>query len=125
VSAQGLPQVLINLLVSFVPSTYDNEVPAAATGRGYVDIGLAQFSGIELQSITLGAVMQLLEQPKDFQYLGRHAIAVCLPPFVQFVESDMQRFGERCPPDLINNTLDLSPYLNMLGKRSPTLPSLQ
>ncbi len=124
-SAQGLPQVLINLLVSFVPSTYDNEVPAAATGRGHVDIGLAQLSGVQLQSITLGAVMQLLEQPKSFQYLGQHAIAVCLPPFVQFAENNMQRFDKRCPPDLINDALDLSPYLDMLGKRSPSFPSLQ
>ena len=122
-SAQGLPQVLINLLVSFVPSTDENEVPAAATGRGYVEIGLAQLSGVQVQSKTLGAVMQLLEQPKDFQYLGRHAIAVCLPPFLQFVEFDMQRFIGRCQPGVI--TLDLSPYLDMLGKRSSSFPTLQ
>ena len=115
--------MLINLLVSFVPSTDDNEVPAAATGRGYVEIGLAQLSGVQVQSKTLGAVMQLLEQPKDFQYLGQHAIAVCLPPFLQFVEFDMQRFIGRCQPGVI--TLDLSPYLDMLGKRSSSFPILQ
>ncbi len=122
-SAQGLPQVLIDLLVSFVPSKYDQE-PMAPTCRGYVEIGLAKLSGIQLQCKTLGAVMQLLEQPKDFQYLGQHAIPVCLPPFLQFVEFDMERFTERCEPDFINNTLDLSPYLDMLGTRSPSFPSL-
>jgi len=124
VSAQGLPQVLIDLLVSFVPSKYSQE-PVAPTCKGYVEIGLAKLSGVQLQCKTLGAVMQLLEQPKDFQYLGQHAIPVCLPPFLQFVEYDMERFTERCVPDYINSMLDLTPYLDMLGKRSPSFPSLQ
>jgi len=125
VSAQGLPQVLIDLLVSLVPSNHTNHAPVAATCRGYVEIGLSKLRGMQLQCKTLGAVMQLLEQPKDFQYLGQHAIPVCLPPFLQFVEYDMERFTERCVPDYINSMLDLTPYLDMLGKRSPSFPSLQ
>ncbi len=124
-SAQGLPQVLIDLLVSLVPSEYTGQDPVAPTCRGYVEIGLAKLRGIQLQCKTLGAVMQLLEQPKDFQYLGQHAIPDCLPPFLKFVELDMKRFDERRQPNFIDDIIDLSPYLDMLGKRSPTLPYLQ
>jgi len=107
VCAQGLPQVLINLLVSFVPSNNTDQALVSAACKGYVEIGLAKLCG-----------MQLLEQPKDFRYLGQHAFPVCLPPFLQFVEADMERFTQRCEPDIINEMLDLSPYLDMLGKRS-------
>ncbi len=124
-SAQGLPQVLIDLLVSFVPSKYTDQDPVAPTCRGYAEIGLAKLSGVHLQSKTLGAVMQLLEQPKDFQYLGQHAISVCLPPFLQFVQGSMERFTQPCRPGFVNWTLDFSPYLYMLGKRSASFPSLQ
>ncbi|DBB01229.1 TPA: hypothetical protein ACH3X1_001103 [Trebouxia sp. C0004] len=115
----GLPQVLIDLLVPFVPSNDDHQVPAAATVRGYVEIGLAMVCGVRLQCKTLGAVMQLLEQPKDFQHLCQHAIPVCLPPFLQFVEADMERFTERVP-DNISEILDLRPYVDMLGAYSRT-----
>lgn len=60
--------------------------------------------------------MQLLEQPKDFQYLVQHAIPDCLPPFLKFVELDMKRFDERRQPNFIDDIIDLSPYLDMLGK---------
>lgn len=118
VCAQGLPQVLINLLVSFVPSNNTGQALVSAACKGYVETGLAKLCGMQLQCKTLGAVMQLLEQPKDSRYLGQHAFPVCLPPFLQFVEADMERFTQRCEPDIINETLDLSPYLDMLGKRS-------
>ncbi len=124
-SAQGLPRVLIDLLVSLVPSNHTNHAPVAATCRGYVEIGLSKLRGMQLQCKTLGAVMQLLEQPKDFQYLGQHAFPVCLPPFLEFVQADMDRYTQRGEPDIINETLDLRPYLDMLGKRSPSFPSLQ
>ncbi|KAL0047080.1 hypothetical protein WJX82_005974 [Trebouxia sp. C0006] len=117
---EGLPQVLIDLLVSLVPSEYTGQDPVAPTCRGYVEIGLAKLRGIQLQCKTLGAVMQLLEQPKDFQYLGQHAIPDCLPPFLKFVELDMKRFDERRQPNFIDDIIDLSPYLDMLGAYSKT-----
>ena len=80
---------------------------------------------MQLQCKTLGAVMQLLEQPKDFRYLGQHAFPVCPPPFLQFVEADMERFTQHRKPDVIYETLDLGPYLDMLGKRSPPFTMLQ
>lgn len=78
--AQGLGRVLIDLLVTHTELGQDWSSSTMLSQSAM--IGQAELHAILLQSKLLRAVMQVIEQPKHFGYLGQHAFLVCLPTFL-------------------------------------------
>ena len=83
----------------------------------YADAGLAELAASDecmtLQSSMLRCIMLTVEAPKDYLYLSKHVFPICLPPFLKYAESSMQRYVQTGKAAV---TLpDLKPYMMMLG----------
>ena len=82
----------------------------------YAGVGLFGGSPMELRSLILNAIMHDIHEPRDFVHLGKHAFPICLPPFLEFAETCMDRYlaGEKTVMPLV----DLRPFCKMLGRCS-------
>ncbi len=86
----------------------------------YADAGLAELAAsvacMTLQSSILRCIMLTIKDPKDYLYLGKHAFPICLPPFLKYAQSSMDRYVQTGKAAM---TLpDLRPYIVMLGMLS-------
>ena len=108
---QGLTQLLVDLMVKY--SKPSGSTQSAAPQTVASDIGLCALRPWELQTRVLNAVMKSLCDEKDFQYLGKHAFPLCVPPVVEYAQASMERYEKtgRVTPYLP----DLRPYFFMLG----------
>ena len=113
---QAVTQMLIDLLCQY---TSPQAVAAAALAKSsdaqpeYADVGLFGGSPMELQSLILNAIMHDIHAPPDFEYLGKHAFPVCLPPLLEFAQTSMDRYVKA--DKTVIPLIDLRPYLKMLG----------
>ena len=94
--------------------------PLQISQAEYADAGLAELAApnacMTLQSSMLRCIMLTVEAPKDYLYLGKHVFPICLPPFLKYAESSMDRYvrtGKAAVP-----LPDLRPYVMMLGMLS-------
>ncbi len=86
----------------------------------YADAGLAELAASDacmtLQSSILRCIMLTIEDPKDYLCLGKHVFPICLPPFLKYAQSSMDRYVQTGKAAV---TLpDLRPYVVMLGMLS-------
>jgi len=76
----------------------------------YADAGLAELAASDecmtLQSSILRCIMLTTEHPKDCPCLGKHVFPICLPPFLKYAQSSMDRYVQT-------------------GKAAVTLPNLR
>ncbi len=86
---------------------------SSVTYSKFEAIGWSSLHPMELQSRTLHAVMQNLERLEDYEYLGQHAFPVCLPPFLEYVQTSMDRYAQIVK--VVRDLPDTRPYLDMLG----------
>ena len=49
----------------------------------------SEYEPLELQAMLVNAAMNSLRTLEDWQYMGRHALPVCLPPFMAAVQRIM------------------------------------
>ena len=111
--------MLIDLLCQY---TSPQAVAAAALAHSsdaqpeYADVGLFGGSPMELQSLILTAIMHDIHEPRDFVYLGKHAFPICLPPLLEFAQTNMDGYvrDDRTVTPLV----DVRPYCKMLGRSS-------
>ena len=114
---QGLAHILIGCLV-LPQCCVCNGLNQPAMGllqKDCVDIGLPEID-TTLPTHILAVVMRILRQPEDYVYLGQHAYPVCLPPFLEYVKTNMDRYTQRGEPAEV--LPDLIPYIEMLSKHS-------
>ncbi|DBA65715.1 TPA: hypothetical protein ACH3X2_002762 [Trebouxia sp. C0005] len=86
----------------------------------YADVGLAELAApdacMTLQSSILRCIMLTVDDPKDYFCLGKHVFPICLPPFLNYAQSSMDRYVQTGKAAV---TLpDLRPYMQtimMLG----------
>ena len=86
----------------------------------YADAGLAELAASDecmtLQSSILRCIMLTTEHPKDCPCLGKHVFPICLPPFLKYAQSSMDRYVQTGKAAV---TLpDLRSYVVMLGMLS-------
>ena len=89
----------------------------------YADVGLAELAApdacMTLQSSILRCIMLTVDDPKDYFCLGKHVFPICLPPFLNYAQSSMDRYVQTGKAAV---TLpDLRPYMQtimMLGMLS-------
>ena len=111
---QGLTKVLIDLMVKYSKPNGSTQsgctpVPQAAAS----DIGLCALRPWELQTRVLSAIMKTLCDKKDFQYLGKHAFPLCVPPVVEYAQASMDRYVQT--GGVMPHLPDLRPHFLMLG----------
>jgi len=86
----------------------------------YADAGLAELAAsvacMTLQSSILRCIMLTTEHPKDYPCLGKHVFPVCLPPFLKYAQSSMDRYVQTGKAAV--KLPDLRSYVVMLGMLS-------
>lgn len=86
----------------------------------YAAAGLAELAASDecmtLQSSILRCIMLTTEHPKDCPCLGKHVFPVCLPPFLKYAQSSMDRYVQTGKAAV--TLLDLRSHVVMLGRLS-------
>ena len=112
VYVQGLGRAAIDALVihaTRTPKVADESPPPA-----YSSVGTIEYGPLQLQSMMLNAALNSLETPEDWQYLGRHALPICLPAFTAAANRLM--FQSRSADDerLVEKNAHMRPFFTML-----------
>ena len=110
---QAVTPTLIDLLCQYTSPQAVALAQSSDAPPEYADVGLFQGSPIVLQSLILTAIMRNIHEPRDFEYLGKHAFPVCLPPLLDFAQDCMDRYIRA--DKTVMPLLDLTPYCKMLG----------
>lgn len=113
---QAVTPTLIDLLCQYTSPQAVALSQSSYAPPEYANLGLFRGAPIELQSLILKAIMHTIHEPKDFVYLGKHALPICLPPLLQFAQNCMDRYVRA--DKTVMALIDVTPYCKMLGRSS-------
>ena len=124
---QGLARAAIDALVMGVAKKFDSADKvtwfSCAYPPGYSPLGFIDFGSLQLQSMLLGASMKCLETPEDWQYLGRHALPLCLPGWVAAVNTVFVAGSSSAgSKDLVQNNEHSRPFCALLCEFPQNVP---
>ncbi|KAL3131854.1 hypothetical protein ABBQ38_007567 [Trebouxia sp. C0009 RCD-2024] len=127
VPVEGLARAAIDAVVVGVDKNFGSadKVTWFSDGfpPGYSPLGFIDFGSLQLQSMLLDATMKCLETPEDWQYLGSHALPICLPGWVAAVNHMFTSSGSSAgSKDLVQNSEHSRPFCAVLPYYRRMLP---